>query len=54
MIRNLIDAEILQVDEAGLLQFDERITLAAAQTELLLAAVCAGYNIARAASSPAN
>jgi glycerol-3-phosphate O-acyltransferase len=38
VIRNLIDAEILRVDEAGLLQFDERITLAAAQTELLLAA----------------
>lgn len=38
VIRNLIDAEILEVDEAGLLQFDERITLAAAQTELLLAA----------------
>jgi glycerol-3-phosphate O-acyltransferase len=38
VIRNLIDAGILQVDAAGLLQFDERITLAAAQTELLLAA----------------
>ena len=38
VIRNLIEAEILQVDEGGLLQFDERITLAAAQTELLLAA----------------
>ena len=38
VIRNLIDADILQVDEGGLLRFDERITLAAAQTELLLAA----------------
>ncbi len=38
VIRNLIDAGILQTDEAGMLQFDERITLAAAQTELLLAA----------------
>jgi glycerol-3-phosphate O-acyltransferase len=38
VIRNLIDAEILRVGEDGLLQFDERITLAAAQTELLLAA----------------
>ena len=38
VIRNLIEAEILQVGEAGLLQFDERITQAAAQTELLLAA----------------
>ena len=38
VIRNLIDAEILRTGEDGLLQFDERITLAAAQTELLLAA----------------
>ena len=38
VIRNLIDAGILQADAAGLLRFDERITLAAAQTELLLAA----------------
>ena len=38
VIRNLIDAGILDVDAAGLLQFDARITLAAAQTELLLAA----------------
>jgi glycerol-3-phosphate O-acyltransferase len=38
VIRNLIDAGILQADEAGLLRFDERITLAEAQTELLLAA----------------
>jgi glycerol-3-phosphate O-acyltransferase len=38
VIRNLIDAEILQADEAGLLQFDARITRAAEQTELLLAA----------------
>jgi len=38
VIRNLIDSGILQVDDAGLLRFDERITLAEAQTELLLAA----------------
>lgn len=38
VIRNLLDAGIVQADEAGLLRFDERITLAAAQTELLLAA----------------
>ncbi|TRZ91650.1 MAG: glycerol-3-phosphate 1-O-acyltransferase PlsB [Rhodocyclaceae bacterium] len=38
VIRNLIDADILRADDAGLLRFDERITLAAAQTELLLAA----------------
>lgn len=38
VIRNLIDAGILRLDDAGLLCFDERITLAAAQTELLLAA----------------
>jgi glycerol-3-phosphate O-acyltransferase len=38
VIRNLIDAGILDVDDAGLLRFDERITLAAGQTELLLAA----------------
>ena len=38
VIRNLIDAEILDIDEAGLLRFDERITQAAGQTELLLAA----------------
>ncbi|MCX7166450.1 MAG: glycerol-3-phosphate 1-O-acyltransferase PlsB [Rhodocyclales bacterium] len=38
VIRNLIDAEILQADEAGLLKFDARITRAAEQTELLLAA----------------
>ena len=38
VIRNFIDAGILQADETGLLRFDERITLAAAQTELLLAA----------------
>ncbi len=38
VIRNLIDAGILEADNAGLLRFDERITLAAAQTELLLAA----------------
>ncbi|MCX7145139.1 MAG: hypothetical protein NT042_02800, partial [Sulfuritalea sp.] len=38
VIRNLIDAEILDVDEGGLLRFDQRITHAAGQTELLLAA----------------
>ncbi|MBI3093573.1 MAG: glycerol-3-phosphate 1-O-acyltransferase PlsB [Rhodocyclales bacterium] len=56
VIRNLIDAEILQTDEAGLLQFDERITLAAAQTELLLAAEVRQsiQLIARAAPAPAN
>lgn len=56
VIRNLIDAEILQVDEAGVLQFDERITLAAAQTELLLAADVRQsiQLIAGAASAPAN
>ena len=54
VIRNLIDAEILRVGEGGLLQFDERITLAAAQTELLLAADVR-YSIrliARAAPAP--
>jgi glycerol-3-phosphate O-acyltransferase len=53
VIRNLIDAEILQVDEAGLLRFDERITLAAEQTELLLAADVRHsiQRIARAASA---
>ncbi|MCK9380794.1 MAG: glycerol-3-phosphate 1-O-acyltransferase PlsB [Sulfuritalea sp.] len=52
VIRNLIDAGILQVDDAGLLCFDERITLAAAQTELLLAADVRHsiQRIARAAS----
>ena len=38
VIRNLVDADILQVGDDGRLRFDERITLAAAQTELLLAA----------------
>jgi len=38
VVRNLIDADLLWADDAGLLCFDERITLAAAQTELLLAA----------------
>ena len=38
VIRNLVDAEILQVGDDGRLRFDQRITLAAAQTELLLAA----------------
>ncbi len=53
VIRNLIDAEILQVDDTGLLQFDERVTLAAAQTELLLAADVRHsiQLVARAASS---
>jgi len=52
VIRNLTDAGILQADAAGLLQFDERITLAAAQTELLLAADVRHsiQRIARAAS----
>ena len=54
VIRNLIDAEILRVGDAGLLQFDERITLAAAQTELLLAADVRHsiHLIARAAPPP--
>lgn len=38
VVRNLIDSGLLEIDAAGLLLFDERITLAAAQTELLLAA----------------
>ena len=38
VIRNLIDAEVLQVDDAGLLHFDDRITVPAGQTELLLGA----------------
>jgi len=38
VIRNLIDGDLLEVDDAGLLRFDERITQAVAQTELLLAA----------------
>lgn len=38
VIRNLIDSSIVAVGETGLLLFDERITLAAEQTELLLAA----------------
>jgi len=56
VIRNLIDDEILQADEDGLLRFDERITLAAAQTELLLAADVRHsiQLIARAAPAPAN
>lgn len=53
VIRNLIDAGILQADDAGLLRFDERIILAAAQTELLLAADVRHsiQRIARSASS---
>ncbi|MDP2809298.1 MAG: glycerol-3-phosphate 1-O-acyltransferase PlsB [Rhodocyclaceae bacterium] len=52
VIRNLIDAGILQLDDAGLLRFDERITHAAAQTELLLAADVRHsiHRVARAAS----
>jgi len=38
VIRNLIDAEVLRADEAGLLHFDQRITVPAGQTELLLGA----------------
>ena len=38
MIRNLIDAEVLRADDAGLLHFDDRITAPAGQTELLLGA----------------
>jgi glycerol-3-phosphate O-acyltransferase len=38
VVLNLIDAGILWIDAAGLLQFDQRISIAAAQTELLLAA----------------
>lgn len=38
VIRNLIDGGLVEVDAAGLLRFDDRITRAAAQTELLLAA----------------
>jgi glycerol-3-phosphate O-acyltransferase len=55
VIRNLVDAEILQVGDDGRLRFDERITLAAAQTELLLAAdVRASIQlIASATPSPA-
>ena len=36
VIRNLIDAEVLRADQAGLLHFDDRITVPAGQTELLL------------------
>ena len=38
VIRSLIDGDLLVVDGEGLLCFDERITQAVAQTELLLAA----------------
>ncbi|MBI5109485.1 MAG: glycerol-3-phosphate 1-O-acyltransferase PlsB [Rhodocyclales bacterium] len=38
VIRRLIDGDLLEVDGDGLLCFDERITQAVAQTELLLAA----------------
>jgi glycerol-3-phosphate O-acyltransferase len=54
VVRNLIDGGILQVDDEGLLRFDARITLAAAQTELLLAADVRHsiHLIARAAPPP--
>jgi glycerol-3-phosphate O-acyltransferase len=56
VVRNLIDGGILQVDDEGLLRFDARITLAAAQTELLLAADVRHsiHLIARAAPPPAS
>jgi glycerol-3-phosphate O-acyltransferase len=56
VVRNLIDGGILQVDDGGLLCFDARITLAAAQTELLLAADVRHsiHLIARAAPPPAS
>lgn len=38
VIRNLIDAGLLETGSDGLLRFDARVTQAAAQTELLLAA----------------
>ncbi len=38
VIRSLIDGGLLEIDGDGLLRFDERITQAVAQTELLLAA----------------
>jgi glycerol-3-phosphate O-acyltransferase len=37
-IGHLLDAGILREDEAGLLEFDERITVPAAQAELVLSA----------------
>jgi glycerol-3-phosphate O-acyltransferase len=53
VIRNLVDAEILQVGDDGRLRFDERITLAAAQTELLLAAdVRASIQLIASATPP--
>jgi glycerol-3-phosphate O-acyltransferase len=55
VIRNLVDAEILQVGDDGRLRFDERITLAAAQTELLLAAdVRASIQLIAGATPPPN
>ena len=56
VVRNLIDGGILQVGDDGLLRFDARITLAAAQTELLLAADVRHsiHLIARAAPPPAS
>lgn len=38
VVRNLIDDQLLRVDEIGRLHFDERISLPAAHTELLLGA----------------
>ena len=56
VIRSLIDGGLLEVDAGGLLCFDERITQAVAQTELLLAAeVRHGIDlIARSAAPTAN
>jgi glycerol-3-phosphate O-acyltransferase len=55
VIRNLVDADILQVGDDGRLRFDERITLAAAQTELLLAAdVRASIQLIAGATPPPN
>ncbi|MCF8199532.1 MAG: glycerol-3-phosphate 1-O-acyltransferase PlsB [Sulfuritalea sp.] len=53
VIRNLIDADLLQVGLGGKLHFDERIRLAAAQTELLLAADVRNsiHHIARSSNS---
>jgi glycerol-3-phosphate O-acyltransferase len=61
VVRNLIEAELLHVDEAGRLHFDERISLPAAHTELLLGAdvrhsiqriARSGTPVAEAAPSP--
>ena len=55
VIRNLIDAGLLQIGKDGLLLFDDRIGRAAAQTELLLAADVRNsiQHIARATNSQA-